>query len=65
MSEEFFEQPESGADDGLRAPDLGPLRAAAEQEELAEAQARLADGSGYRLSPSTRRRRWRGMWRRR
>lgn len=52
MSEEFFEQPESGADDGLRAPDLGPLRAAAEQGELAEAQARLADGSGHRLSPS-------------
>ena len=52
MSEEFFEQPESCADDGLRAPDLGPLRAAAEQEELAEAQARLADGSGHRLSPS-------------
>jgi hypothetical protein len=52
MSEEFFEQPGRDADDGLQAPDLGPLRAVAEREELAEAQARLADGSGYRMSGS-------------
>ena len=52
MSEEFFEQPSRDADDGLQAPDLGPLRAAAEREELAEAQARLTDGFGYRLSGS-------------
>jgi hypothetical protein len=52
MSERFFEQLRRGADDDLQAPDLGPLRAAAEREELAEAQARLTDGFGYRLSPS-------------
>jgi hypothetical protein len=46
MSEEFFEQAESSADDGLRAPDLGPLREAAEREELAEAEARLVGLSG-------------------
>lgn len=52
MSEEFFEQPESSRDDGLRAPNLGPLREAAEREELAEAQARLIGLSGHPLSVS-------------
>lgn len=52
MSEEFFEQPGSSADDGLRAPNLGPLREVAEREELAEAQARLVGLSGYPLSLS-------------
>lgn len=52
MSEEFFEQPGCDADDGLQAPDLWLLRAAAEGQELAEAQARLADGCGFRLSPT-------------
>jgi hypothetical protein len=51
MSDEVFEQPGRHADDGLQAPDLGPLRAAAEREELAEAQDRLADGLGDPLRP--------------
>jgi hypothetical protein len=49
MSERFFEQHRRDADDGLQAPDLGPLRAAAEREELAEACGRLADGLGRPL----------------
>jgi hypothetical protein len=51
MSGEFFEQSCRDAEDGLQAPDLGPLRAAAEREEPAEAQARLADGFGNPLRP--------------
>jgi hypothetical protein len=51
MSERFFERPERDADDGLQAPDLGPLRAAAEREELAEARDGLADEFGHPLLP--------------
>jgi hypothetical protein len=35
---------------GDEPPDLGPLRALAEREELADAVGRLADGFGYPLS---------------
>lgn len=52
MSGKSFEQPGRDADDGLQAPDLGPLRAAAEQQELADAQGRLADGLGNPLHAS-------------
>lgn len=52
MPGELFEQPGSADDEGLQAPDLGPLRASAEQEELAEAQDRLADGLGNPLRAS-------------
>jgi hypothetical protein len=52
MSDEVFEQLGHDADDGLQAPDLRPLRAAAEREELAEAQTRLADGFGNPLRSS-------------
>jgi hypothetical protein len=51
MSEPFFEQSERDADDGLRAPELGPLRAAAGWEELAQARSRMADGLGNPLRP--------------
>jgi hypothetical protein len=36
-------------EDDFQPPDLRPLRAAAEREELADARARLADGLGNRL----------------
>jgi hypothetical protein len=49
MAERFFERTGRSADDGLQPPDLRPLRAAAEREELAEARARLADGLGRPL----------------
>jgi len=51
MSEEVFEQPGLDPHDGLHAPDLAPLRVAAQREELAEAEARLADGLGHPLPP--------------
>jgi len=51
MSEEVFEQPGLDPHDGLHAPDLAPLRVAAQREELAEAEARLADGLGHPLLP--------------
>src|SRR5215469_138813 len=57
MSGKSVEQPGHDADESLQALDLGSLRAAAEQEELAEAQARLADGFGSPLTagdPHTR-----------
>lgn len=63
MSERIFEQPGRDPDDALEAPDLEPLRAAAEQEELAEARTRLADSLGNPLPAVTRMRRWRATWR--
>jgi len=37
------------AGEDCQPPDLGPLRAVAEREELADARARLADGLGHSL----------------
>ena len=45
MSEDHSRQPDRGDFDGdLQPPDLRPLRALAEREELADARARLAHG---------------------
>jgi len=40
---------QSDPEDDFQAPDLRPLRALAEREELADARARLADGLGHPL----------------
>jgi hypothetical protein len=50
MSDEVFKQPDHDADNVLQAPDLRPLREAAEHEELSEARAGLADELGNPLS---------------
>jgi hypothetical protein len=49
MPEEFFEHPGRHADDAFKPPDLTPLRATAEREELTEARGPLADGLGNPL----------------
>ena len=41
----------------LRQPDLGPLRAAAEAAEFAQAASGLVSADGYRLAAATRWRR--------
>jgi hypothetical protein len=50
MPEEQFHQLDQGdPEDNFQPPDLRPLRALAEREELADAHARLADGLGHPL----------------
>jgi hypothetical protein len=50
MSEEQSHQLDQGdPEDGFQPPDLRPLWALAEREELADARARLADGLGHPL----------------
>ena len=66
MSEEQSSQLNQGdPEDDFQPPDLRPLRALAEREELAEARARLADGLGNPLPADDLTRRWRAMWPRR
>jgi hypothetical protein len=50
MPEEQFRQlDQGGPEDDFQPPDLRPLRALAEREELADARAHLADGLGHPL----------------
>jgi hypothetical protein len=50
MSEDRFDQLDQDyAEDGFQPPDLRPLRALAEREELADARDRLTDGLGNPL----------------
>jgi hypothetical protein len=58
-----FNQSDPG--DDFQPPNLRPLRALAEREELADACARLADASVIPCLRATRTRRWRAMWLRR
>jgi hypothetical protein len=50
MPEDQSRQPDQGdLENDFQPPDLRPLRAVAEREELADARARLADGLGHPL----------------
>jgi hypothetical protein len=55
---------QSDPEDDFQPPDLGPLRALPERDELADARARLADvlGRPCQRDPNAR---WRKMWPRR
>jgi hypothetical protein len=52
MREDRSDQLSQGyAEDDFQPPDLGPLRALTEREELQDARARVTDGLGHRLRP--------------